>query len=232
MSYMKHLSMEIDRLLCIELMGAEADRMVRMCDDPMWAPIKPKTWQDECPSPNHIKTYTGRWVDPLNVRAEDVDIRDIAHSLARQCRFNGHCDRFVSVAEHSIWVSRITKTPCAGGACRCSGCTKIKLWALLHDAAEAYIGDIPRPIKQHLFVKKSPAGDLCKVENQLLRKIAGRFGLPWPMPLVVKDADNKSLNFEFSKYMMGHGYGTPAACTPTAIESEFLKEFTKLGGVQ
>lgn len=183
------------------------------------------SWQDECPSPNHIKTFTGLWVDPFNLKVSDIDIQDIAHSLARQCRFNGHCDRFVSVAEHSLWVSRLTETPCKCSEARCSGCAKIKLWALLHDAGEAYIGDIPRPIKHRL------AG-FIQAEEGILKLIGKKFRLPWPMPMVVKEADNQILDQEFFIYMGGENRGTPQDCTPMSIAHEFLEEFYRLGGRQ
>lgn len=79
-------------------------------------------------------TYTGRVVDPCNLQIEDVDIKDIAHSLSMQCRFAGHTREFYSVAQHSIRVSELVQPEHA-------------LHALLHDATEAYVQDIIRPVK-------------------------------------------------------------------------------------
>ena len=84
-----------------------------------------------------MNTASGRLVDPFNLRLEDIAIEDIAHSLSMQCRFNGHCARFYSVAEHSVLVSRLVLP-------------KNRLWGLLHDAQEAYLGDIITPIKQQV----------------------------------------------------------------------------------
>lgn len=81
-----------------------------------------------------IMTYTGRRFWPLAPRAEDVDIRDIAHALALKCRYGGHSSRFYSVAQHSVLVSHYVPT-------------KHAMAGLLHDAAEAYLADIPRPVK-------------------------------------------------------------------------------------
>ena len=81
-----------------------------------------------------IQTYTGRKFHPLDPAMTDFDLRDIAHSLSLLCRFNGHCLRFYSVAEHSVRVSRILPDD-------------LKLWGLLHDAGEAYLTDLPRPVK-------------------------------------------------------------------------------------
>ena len=99
-----------------------------------------------------IQTYTGRKFFPLTDEPGEIDLRDIAHSLALQCRFNGHCRQFYSVAEHSVRVSHILPDEEAA-------------WGLLHDAAEAYVSDLPRPLK--LTVP-----DFRAAEDRLLRQIA------------------------------------------------------------
>lgn len=88
-----------------------------------------------------IQTYTGRFVDPLNMKADDIILEDIAHALANICRFNGHSKRFYSVAEHSLNVMNIV----ASGPNLSTA--RMKLTALLHDASEAYLCDISRPLK-------------------------------------------------------------------------------------
>lgn len=123
-----------------------------------------------------IQTYTGRKFFPLAPRAADVNIRDIAHSLSLQCRFNGHCLAFYSVAEHSVRVSRHLDAAHA-------------LWGLLHDAAEAYVSDIPRPLKrQWPFFEEA--------EDRVLRVIIEQHDLPWPMPPEVRRADDVLLSTE------------------------------------
>lgn len=79
---------------------------------------------------NHIQTFTGKRFYPLEPDAESICIKDIAHALSMICRYGGHCDRFYSVAEHSVLVGR-----------------KAGLHGLLHDGAEAYLLDIPSPVK-------------------------------------------------------------------------------------
>ena len=86
------------------------------------------------------QTFSGVAFTPLDPRPEDVRLEDIAHHLSLQCRFAGATRRFYSVAEHSVLVSRVV--PQEGG---------LPLAALLHDAAEAYLVDIPTPIKRHLY---------------------------------------------------------------------------------
>jgi len=86
-----------------------------------------------------ITTFTGKNIDPFNVKLNDICIEDIAHGLSLLCRYNGQCNGFYSVAEHSIIMATY------------SGFREWHpLAMLLHDAAEAYIGDIIRPIKQKL----------------------------------------------------------------------------------
>lgn len=88
-----------------------------------------------------IQTYTGAAFE-LPPRPSGVCLRDIARSLSMQCRFNGHVTRYYSVAEHSIHMSDYARTALGDlGAAR---------WALLHDAPEAYLSDIPTPLKAML----------------------------------------------------------------------------------
>jgi 5'-deoxynucleotidase YfbR-like HD superfamily hydrolase len=83
---------------------------------------------------NPIVTYTGRLFWPLDPRPEDIAIEDIAHALSNKCRFSGHTKKFYSVAQHSVIVSYICDP-------------KDFLWGLLHDASEAYLIDMPKPLK-------------------------------------------------------------------------------------
>jgi hypothetical protein len=79
-------------------------------------------------------TYTGKRIDPESPRVEDINATDIAHSLSNVCRFGGHVTRFYSVAQHSCMVSAAAPH-------------RLKKWGLLHDATEAYLGDVILPIK-------------------------------------------------------------------------------------
>lgn len=136
---------------------------------------------------NWMQTFTGRRFWPMDPRPEDVDIRDIAHSLALQCRFAGHCRRFYSVAEHSLRASRIVPP-------------EFELWALMHDAAEAYLVDLPRPVKRSM-------PDYMKAESMVLLAIVTRFkifdGICWGRgSIAVKFADNTMLATE-ARDLMG-----------------------------
>lgn len=92
--------------------------------------------------PDQIITYTGVRFAPLNPHAEGIRIADIAHSLSLLCRANGHFKQFFSVAQHSL--------NCAEEAGRRGLSKKMQLACLLHDASEAYISDVTRPVKRDL----------------------------------------------------------------------------------
>lgn len=129
-----------------------------------------------------MQTYTGKQYWPIDPRPEDVCIEDIAHALSNLCRYAGHCTKFYSVAEHSVYVSLIVPPEYA-------------LQALLHDATEAYIVDVPRPLKR--WIK-----GYADIEEMNWHAIAECFGLPVQMHQSVKDADNAVLLAE-KEYIMG-----------------------------
>jgi 5'-deoxynucleotidase YfbR-like HD superfamily hydrolase len=129
-----------------------------------------------------ITTISGRKVDPLNLTVDDIDIEDIAHALARQVRYNGHVSGFLSVARHSLWVSRrLTGTY---DALAKPGDRDLQLWGLLHDAAETYIGDCVKPLKHSAEMQA-----FRDIEEQVDKRIALAFNLEYPMPPEVKQAD-------------------------------------------
>jgi len=123
-----------------------------------------------------MQTFTGRAFYPLDPRVEDIDPLDIAHALSLLCRYGGHVQRFYSVAEHCVLMSEVVAPVNA-------------LWALLHDATEAYLGDMIRPLKHAM-------PDYRAVEDQLTQVICNRFGLGWDCPADVKLADNRILRDE------------------------------------
>lgn len=120
-----------------------------------------------------MQTHTGRRFYPLDPRPEEIDPEDIAHALSLLCRYGGHVDRFYSVAEHCVLMSQAVAP-------------KHALAALLHDATEAYVCDVPRPLKRHL------AGYEL-IEHGVWLAIAICFGLNPELPYPVKQADNRIL---------------------------------------
>lgn len=132
-----------------------------------------------------MQTISGRAFYPLGPSVDDVVAMDIGHSLAMQCRYNGHVRRFYSVAEHCVlmsdWIlehaTDVTEEERRA----------LALWALLHDGAEAYIGDMVRPLKLHM-------PDFCAVDDAVTTVIAQRFGASGDtIPPRVKAVDTRIL---------------------------------------
>ena len=115
---------------------------------------------------NTYTTHSGQVLDFNFIKPENVSIEDIAHSLSFQCRFNGHTKRFYSVAEHSLILRDLVQEE--------SGIQNLnrRIAAMLHDAAECYLGDITKPAKEPLFIGEA-------VEGQILRVIFEAFGIPF-----------------------------------------------------
>lgn len=128
-----------------------------------------------------MQTFTGRKFYPMDPHPDDVHAEDIAHALSLLCRYNGHVDRFYSVAEHCVLLSFAVPAEDA-------------LWALLHDATEAYVGDMVRPLK-----RSQPA--YVEAEDRVMRAIAARFGIDTQMPASVRDADTRILLTERAALM-------------------------------
>ena len=108
---------------------------------------------------NWIETYTGKKFDFCALDSSVIDIMDIAHALSFLCRYTGHCRVFYSVAQHSVLMSRMFLEN-----------IHLARWALLHDAAEAYMNDINSALKELL-------PDYNKIESDVIKLIANKFGL-------------------------------------------------------
>jgi len=136
---------------------------------------------------NFITTYKKRRFSPLSPTAGDIDIDDIAHALSLMCRANGHFTRFFSVARHCL-------NCCREGAARGLN-PRVLLTLLLHDAAEAYISDLTRPVKIGL-------PEYAAIEERLQRVIWEKFGLnPSAADLkAVGEIDDLMLKLEFSHF--------------------------------
>jgi hypothetical protein len=124
----------------------------------------------------YVSTYLGNRFYPLEPRIVDVAIEDIAHGLSYQCRFNGQTSAFYSVAQHSLIVASLVPD-------------ELKFAALLHDAAEAYLGDMVKPLKVLL-------PSFSEIEDSVTRIIGERFGVNLSHNPVIKRADLISLATE------------------------------------
>lgn len=122
---------------------------------------------------NVILTHSGRYFDFNAPETAVYDIKDIAHALSRLCRYTGHCRGFYSVAQHSVYVSYNVPEHLA-------------LEGLLHDASEAYLGDVSSPLKALL-------PDYNAIEKRVESAIAAHFKLEWPFAEAVRQADMRML---------------------------------------
>ncbi|MBS9728996.1 phosphohydrolase [Pseudomonas aeruginosa] len=131
-----------------------------------------------------IITYTGSRFDLIQPDPASIHPTDIAHALAQQCRFNGHCVSHYSVAQHSYFVADLVPE-------------EHQLAALLHDASEAYIGDMVRPLKELL-------PEFRQIEAVIWSAICERFDLDEQLPAEVKRADLIALATERRDLMHFH----------------------------
>jgi hypothetical protein len=166
-----------------------------------------------------IMLASGNWFDLLDPWNSVFSIADIAHALSNICRYSGQCSSFYSVAEHSLHVSNVVE--------------EFQLEALLHDATEAFLGDITRPLKQLLPQYK-------EIEASVEDAIFARFGLDTSSKAVVKAADLRVLAAEQSQVMpVGTDYWTASSgvekadirvefLSPADARDRFMTKFTEL----
>lgn len=166
-----------------------------------------------------ILLRSGAYFDFEEPGASEFTIGDIANGLSNICRFTGQCRLFYSVAEHSIHASRIVPKEFA-------------FEALMHDAPEAFIGDIAKPLKELL-------PDYQRIEDKVERVVLGRFGLSLPMSAAVKTADMKMLKAEQNQAMRNADVWPAIAdldsarvtlrfWSPHVAKSKFLHRFAEL----
>lgn len=151
-----------------------------------------------------IQTYTGRRVEPLALTPEMVCLEDIAHALALQTRYTGHCREFYSIAQHAVLVSHLVEA--------LGGDLASQWWGLHHDDAEAYLGDWPRPVKGSIgiAVRTFLAGVIkiyrpfADVEHDALVTIANALECPMGHARdLVKHCDNLALALEAPALITG-----------------------------
>jgi hypothetical protein len=177
---------------------------------------------DEWVRGNWMQTYTGLRFYPTAPSPDDVVIEDIAHALSLICRYGGHVDRFYSVAEHCLLLSHYVAPEHAE-------------WALLHDATEAYVGDMVRPLKLQIPQYRV-------IEDHLMAVIATRFDMAGDeIPDEVKSVDSRILLDERASLMPATRYpwdvedqeplGVEVRGLPSAeVERLYLERFDEIRG--
>lgn len=160
--------------------------------------------------PVYMRTFTGKFVDPLNLcfNPDNIDIYDIAHALSNICRFGGHCPIFYSVAQHCVLCSHMASS-------------KNKLEALMHDASEAYLTDVPTPIKHRLT-------NYYEIEDRAMKVISEKFNFRFPFSEEIKNIDKVVLNLEFSNLFDSPNFNNINIKTPQEAENEFLTTYFDL----
>lgn len=144
-----------------------------------------------------MQTFSGKLIDLAKFTSLDVRLVDIAHALSMINRFTGHSTSPYSVAQHSVHVSRMLPD-------------KLALWGLMHDASEAYLGDVATPLKLLLPCYQ-------EIEERVQRAVARAFGLRWPIPEEVKLVDRSALMAEKSAlFSVQHDWGL-GDCSPAVI---------------
>lgn len=182
-------------------------------------------------------TFTGKVARPLEPHRTNYCIEDIAHSLSMQCRWNGHSKIFYSVAQHSVYASDFVRIK---GDSAPTSDRDYCFAALMHDASEAYLCDVPRPIKGHL-------GNYKELEEKTELMIQNHFNiivnphvldavklvdnelLVRERKLLVKPAEDMIWGFEtFDDAYISKMLETIEYWSPEKSEEEFLSAFKEL----
>ncbi len=153
-----------------------------------------------------IRTFTGKWVNVFNPTPDMFCIEDIAHALSHQCRFGGHLPEFYSVAQHSVSCSYLVDH-------------KNKKSALMHDSSEAFLVDIPRPIKKLLSNYK-------EIEHNLMVVLSDVFKFEYPLSPEVLAVDEEMLQLEWNSMIMRKQ--SLEIWTPEKAKEIFIKEYYSL----
>lgn len=177
-------------------------------------------------SASTIQTYSGEMFDSFNPDPGKINLQDISHALSMICRYGGHSRVFYSVAEHSALMARYFAE---------KGVEGIALMALFHDASEAYMGDVVRPLKLQMPLYR-------QVEENLRLAIFEKFGFPLDdLPDLIKDADLRICNDERAVLLLDRPWSAYIdalqplgveiqAWSPDQAKSEWLETYWGLIG--
>ncbi len=159
--------------------------------------------------PHAIQTYTGLVFDLNHITQGSISIIDIAHALSMQVRWGGHLPQFYSVAEHSMRVASIVPP-------------RYKLAALLHDASEAYLGDLPGPFKKLMPTYQA-------YEKKIMVAVANKYGFEFPLPAEVKAADKEILHQEWDHVKR---YRVGPSIKQRWVFEDFMKKFEEYSKIR
>ena len=154
---------------------------------------------------NSIRTFTGKVFDLQILEPDSICIEDIAHGLSHTARFAGQLEKMYTVAQHSIYVAINVSL-------------ENRLAALLHDASEAYMGDMPSPFKKML-------PDFKHHEDRLMKVIAKKFGFEYPLHQEIKNMDAEFLNMEWLNFVEKKPEKLLPALSPEKAKQRFLEMY-------
>lgn len=159
--------------------------------------------------PNCIRVFSGLYLNLLHPEEDMITIEDIAHGLSRQCRFAGHTTEYYTVAQHSTIMCELVPS-------------KYALAALMHDASEAYLLDVPKPLKVLL-------PEYTILEDRLMRVISSKFNFEYPLHNVIHEADKELLKWEWSHLVLGEPLKNEFKyLTMDDAKKEFLRYFNQI----
>uniref|UniRef100_I2PWP0 HD superfamily hydrolase n=1 Tax=Desulfovibrio sp. U5L TaxID=596152 RepID=I2PWP0_9BACT len=154
-------------------------------------------------------TFSGSLFDVLDHTTRDINIRDIAHSLSMQCRFGGHCQRYYSLAEHCVILSRLVDK-------------RLALCALLHEAAHAYVQEMSVPLRPLLEGYQELA-------QRIWGTVAKRFHLPATLPEAIRKSDLRLLATEIEFLLLPTPKPWLPGVRPYTLEALGIKHSKQLG---
>ena len=160
-----------------------------------------------------IRTFTGLYVNPLQLRPEDIDYRDLAHHLSLICRYTGACPEHYSVAQHSVYVAQAMK--------KRYGDAEAALAGLLHDAEEAYFNDIASPVKHDPRMAW-----YCELADEARRMIFEKYGVDEHWYKKTKVYDDQCFKDEVASWWGDDLRIVPWG--PKLAEKRFLQIFSEL----
>lgn len=174
-----------------------------------------------------IRTWAGMYIDPFDPDPDVIRIDDIAHALSLICRYNGHVDHHYSVAQHSLEVVRFLQDKGAP--------TSVQLEGLLHDAAEAYMGDLASPLKHNRHMHAYAIAEQ-RLQEAILKRYLPNTVYQWDQVKVADDAAYQMerisflFPFETAEDMMYEKFGRSVIVPkePAEVEQEFLFKFRTL----
>lgn len=154
-----------------------------------------------------IRTNSGLYINVFETTLDMICIEDIAHAEAAIPRFAGHLNKHYSVAQHSVMAAQLASP-------------KNRKAALLHDATEAYMMDMPTPIKAQL-------PDYKLAEDRLMSVIAEKFGIEYPFDKEIKEIDRYLVNLEWDRLVI-HKDKNFKCLTANQAKKEFLRVYNQI----